>query len=73
MASISKQTHFEQYEFKIPWGRGGNPILTQALEIIFLKVLHGGMTSISKQTLFEEYEEKKSLVAKWRASPDTGF
>ena len=32
VASISKQALFEEYEFKIPWWRGGEPFLTLALK-----------------------------------------
>ena len=33
VASISKQTFFDEYEFKIPLWRGGEPLLTLALKI----------------------------------------
>ena len=32
VASISKQTFFDEYEFKIPLWRGGEPFLTLALK-----------------------------------------
>ena len=56
MASISKQALFEEYEFKIPWWRGGEPFLTLALKYHSWKIIGGEVASTSKQTLFDEYE-----------------
>ena len=70
MASISKQALFEEYEFKIPWWRGGEPFLTLALKYHSWKIIGGEVASTSKQTLFDEYEFE---IPWWRAINDTSF
>ena len=59
MASISKQALFEEYEFKIPWWRGGEPFLTLALKYHSWKIIGGEVASTSKQTLFDDTSFKK--------------
>ena len=62
-ANISKQALFEHYNFKMPWWRGGEQVLTQDLETYHLKNLDGWVASISKLAFFKEYEFK---IPWWR-------
>ena len=73
VASISKQALFEEYEFKIPWWRGGEPFLTLALKYHPWKIIGGEVASTSKQTLFNWIWIRNSLVARLRAINDTSF